>query len=135
MERAVKRYFAVCNGSLYAAGKINTGDYVPKVIKTIFQLSKESLSVGVQMQENVEIDTVDTIGTKLITHVSSGNLRCFYLIENGEIKGQYNSGRTSDAYAYDNEGNIYMWFGGYRYIFDKNLSFTKIEQEKIRIIK
>ena len=135
MERAVKRYFAVCNGNLYAAGKINTGDYVPKVIKTIFQLSKESLSVGVQMQENVEIDTVDTIGTKLITHVSSGNLRCFYLIENGEIKGQYNSGRTSDAYAYDNEGNIYMWFGVYRYIFDKNLSFTKIEQEKIRIIK
>lgn len=134
MERSVKRYFAVCNGNLYAAGQISTGDYVPKVIQAIFQLSEEKLSTGVQIQENVIIDTVDTIGTKLITHVSSGNLRCFYLIENGEIKGQYNSGDTSDAYAYDDEGNIYMWFGAYRYVFNKSLSFTKFEQEKIRII-
>lgn len=134
MERSVKRYFAVCDGNLYAAGQISTGDYVPKVIKTIFQLSEEKLSTGIQIQENVIIDTVDAIGSKLITHVSSGNLRCFYLIENGEIKGQYNSGSTSDAYAYDDKGNIYMWFGAYRYVFNKSLSFTKFEQEKIRIM-
>lgn len=134
MERAVKRYFAVCNGNLYAAGKINTGDYVPKVIKAIFQLSEEKLSTGIQIQENVMIDTVDAIGAKLITHVSSGNTRCFYLIENGEIKNQYDSYNTANAYAYDEE-NIYLWGGIYRYVFDKNLSYIKAEQEKIRIIK
>lgn len=135
MERSVKRYFAVSDDNLYAAGQINTGDYVPKIIRAIFQLSEEKLSTGIQIQENVMIDTVDSIGKKLIVHVSSGNTRCFYLIEDGEIKSQYNSYNTSDAYAYDNENNIYMWIGVYRYSFDKNLSYIKSEQEKIRIIK
>lgn len=134
MERTVKRYFAVCNGNLYAAGKINTGDYVPKVIKAIFQLSEEKLSTGIQIQKNVMIDTVDAIGAKLITHVSSGNTRCFYMIENGEIKNQYDSYNTADGYAYD-EDNIYLWIGVYRYSFDKNLSYIKAEQERIRVIK
>ena len=129
-----KRFFALCNGNAYAIGQISTDSNPSKVTRAIFELSKEKMSVVVQIPVNAMVDTLDAIGKKLIVHVISSKTRCFYLIEDGEIKNQYDSYDTANAYAYDEE-NIYLWGGIYRYVFDKNLSYIKAEQEKIRIIK
>lgn len=129
-----KRFFALCNGNAYAIGQISTDSNPSKITRSIFELSEEKMSAGIQIPVNALVDTVDAIGKKLIVHVSSSRTRCFYLIEDGEIKNQYDSYNTANAYAYDEE-NIYLWGGVYRYVFDKNLSYIKFEQEKIRIIK
>lgn len=129
-----KRFFALCNGNAYAIGQISTDSNPSKVTRAIFELSEEKMSVGVQIPVNALVDTLDTVEDKLIVHISSSRTRCFYLIEDGEIKNQYDSYNTANAYAYDEE-NIYLWGGVYRYVFDKNLSYIKAEQEKIRIIK
>lgn len=131
---ATKRSFALCNGNAYAIGQISTDSNPSKVTRAIFELSEEKMFVGVQIPVNALVDTLDTVENKLIVHISSSRTRCFYLIEDGEIKNQYDSYNTANAYAYDEE-NIYLWGGAYRYVFDKNLSYIKFEQEKIRIVK
>lgn len=133
-EYTIKRSFALCNGNAYAIGQISTDSNPSKITRSIFELSEEKMSAGIQIPVNALVDTLDAIGKKLIVHISSGVTKCFYLIENGEIKNQYDSYSRADGYAYD-EDNIYLWIGVYRYSFDKNLSYIKSEQEKIRIIK
>lgn len=133
-EAGVKRRFAVCGESMYAIGRMNAGRPDVKFRDTIFSFSADKLSFGIKMPvENAVLDTIDAIGDRLIAYSPINNTRCFYLIENGQIKNTYANNVTADAYAYDGK-QIYLLIGAYMYLFDNELSYQKAELAKIRLI-